>query len=370
MAIYETLGMRRVINAAATLTRLGGSLMPPPVIAAMADAAHSFVDLEELQQRIGERIATLTNNQACYVSCGAAAGIAQAVAGCISGLDPQRIAGFPHVAADAEVLVHAGQRNGYDYAIRQTGAHLVEFGSRNGATAAELAAAITPRTVCIVYFAGAHFAAGAVPLAEALAIAHAHGVPLIVDAAAQIPPISNLWYFSRDLGVDLAIFSGGKGLRGPQSAGLVLGRADLVAACRANGSPNSTIGRPMKVGKEELAGMLAAVEWSLAQDEAALLAHYEAIVAFWIAGLANLPGVCAWRGYPSEAGQPHGRAIVTFAQPCPLDRDAVMAALFADDPAVAVNPYGTDAIALNPQTIAPGEEALVLDALYRILQPL
>lgn len=367
MGIYEELGVRRVINAAATLTRLGGSRMPPPVVAAMADAAGWFVDLEELQLRVGARIAAATGNAACYVSCGAAAGIVHAVAACIAGSDPQRIAGFPAVAANAEVIVHHSQRNGYDYAIRQTGARIVEVGSRDGTTADELAAAITPRTVCILYFAGAHFAAGALPLPEAIAVAKAHGVPLIVDAAAQIPPIANLWRFTRELGADLAIFSGGKGLRGPQSAGLVLGRADLVAACRANGSPHHSIGRPMKVGKEELAGMLAAVEWSLAQDEEALLAQYEAIVAGWIAGVADLPGVSAWRSFPSEAGQPHGRAVVRIDPASGTTRDAVVAALLAGDPAVAVHSHGADAIVLNPQTIEPGEETLVLDALRRAI---
>src|SRR5207302_2135557 len=131
----------------------------------------------------------------------------------------------------------------------------------------ELEAAITPRTACVLYFAGAHYATGALPLADVVAVAHEHNVPVLVDAAAQIPPIANLWHFTRELGADIAIFSGGKGLRGPQSSGLVLGRREIVEACRANGSPNHSVGRPMKVGKEELLGLLAAVEWSLAQDE-------------------------------------------------------------------------------------------------------
>ena len=174
--------------------------------------------------------------------------------------------------------MHRCQRNGYDYAARQTGARLVEIGMAHATQPWELDAALTARTACVLYFAGAHYAVGALPLPEVIAAAHAHGVPVLVDAAAQIPPVTNLWHFTRDLGADIAIFSGGKGLRGPQSSGLVLGRADLVAACHANGNPNSAIGRPMKVGKEEMAGILAAVEWSLAQDETAILAGYEATV--------------------------------------------------------------------------------------------
>jgi L-seryl-tRNA(Ser) seleniumtransferase len=368
MTSYKDLGIKPLINAAATLTRLGGSRMPPPVVEAMACASRAFVDLPELQARVGARIAELTQNQACYVASGAAAGITLATAACIAGADPASIAGFPQLdGRKSQVIVHRCQRNGYDYAIRQTGARLVEIGMAQATQRWELEAAITPQTACVVYFAGEHFARGALPLPEVIEIAHAHGVPVLVDAAAQIPPIANLWRFTAEVGADVAIFSGGKGLRGPQSAGLVLGRPDLIAACQANGNPNSSIGRPMKVGKEELMGMLAAVEWSLAQDEPALIAGYEMMVRDWIAGLQGIAGVTATRGYPNEAGQPFGRAIVRFDSDCGWERDQIVAALLAGDPAVAVGAIDADCIALNPQTIEPGQAELVLAALRRVL---
>src|SRR5205085_3494596 len=155
--------------------------------------------------------------------------------------------------------------------------------------AADLEAALSPRTACVLYFAGAHYVDGALPLDRVVGIAHARNIPVLVDAAAQVPPIASLWHFTRELDADAAIFSGGKGLRGPQSSGLVLGRRAIVEACQANGSPHHSLGRPMKVGKEELLGTLAAVEWSLEQDEVAVLASYEAIVLRWIDGLADLP---------------------------------------------------------------------------------
>ena len=369
MVIYEELGIKPIINAAATLTRLGGSRMPSVVVEAMAVGARAFVDLLELQARVGARIAELTQNEACYIASGAAAGVALATAACITGEEPAAIASFPHLDGRKDaVIVHRCQRNGYDYAIRQTGARLVEIGLAQSTQRWELEAAITPQTACVVYFAGEHFARGALPLPEVIEVAHAHDVPVVVDAAAQIPPIANLWRFTRELGADVAIFSGGKGLRGPQSTGLVLGRADLVAGCRANGNPNSSIGRPMKVGKEELLGILAAVEWSLAQDEPAQIAAYEAMVQFWIAGLQSIAGITVTRGYPNEAGQPFGRAIVRFDPTCSLTRDQVVAALLAGDPAVAVGVVDVDCIALNPQTVEPGEAELVLEALRRILQ--
>lgn len=166
------------------------------------------------------------------------------------------------------------------------------------------------------------------------------------------------------MGADAAIFSGGKGLRGPQSSGLVLGRRAIIDGCRAHGSPNHAIGRGMKVGKEEL----AAVEWSLAQDKPALLRAYEATVAAWLRGLADLPGVVVERGYPSEAGQPHGRAIVTLGPASGWTRGELVTALWAGEPRIAVGVVGADSLALNPQTLAPGEDVIVLDALLHHLR--
>jgi uncharacterized pyridoxal phosphate-dependent enzyme len=369
MGVYDDLGVRRVINASATLTRLGGSLMPPVVVAAMGEAAGSFVELPELQTRVGERIAALTRNEAAYVSSGAAAGIVLTVATCIAGTDPVKMGAFPYLDGidRTEVVVHRSQRNGYDYAARQTGARLIEVGP----TTDDLAAAITERTACVLWFAGAALAAGALPLEEVVAIAHAKGVPVMVDAAAQIPPIANLWRFTTDVGADAAIFSGGKGLRGPQSSGLVLGKQWVIDGCAANGAPNHSLGRPMKVGKEEMCGLLAALEWSLAQDEPATIERYEKTVSFWIDGLQDLPGVTAERVFPSEAGQPHARAVVRFAPPFPLSRDEVAASLWERSPRIAVSTGGlgvpADAIALNPQTIEPGEEAVVLEALREVV---
>jgi L-seryl-tRNA(Ser) seleniumtransferase len=219
----------------------------------------------------------------------------------------------------------------------------------------------------VLYFAGAHFASGALPLEEVIEESHAARVRVLVDAAAQIPPMRNLWYFTRELGADAAIFSGGKALRGPQSSGLVLGRRELVEVCASNGPPNHSLGRPMKVGKEELLGILAAIEWSLEQDEERLLASYEAIVQGWIAGLHGLPGVRIERGFPSEAGQPHARTLVRLGPDCRLTRGDLVRVLWDRSPRIAVGEVGDDAIALNPQTLEPGEDKLVLDALLDVL---
>jgi len=345
---YEELGIRPVINAAATLTALGGSRLAPPVAAAMAEAGRNLIDLPALQTAVGRRLADLTGNEAGHVSSGAWAGIVQCVAACLVGADPERARALPSLDGldRTEVVVFPSQRKGYEEAIRVTGARITDR--------------VGPRTACVLWFAGARFSEGAPSLEEVVRDA---GVPVIVDAAAQIPPISSLWHYTKELGADAVIFSGGKGLRGPQSTGMVLGRQEIIAGCRANSSPNYGVGRGMKVGKEELMGLLAAVEWSLARDEKALLAEYEVVVTRWIDGLADLPGVAAERGYPSEAGQPHSRAIVHIGPRCA----AVVAALKAHNPSIAVGAIDDETIALNPQTLDEGEDAVVLAALRHYL---
>jgi L-seryl-tRNA(Ser) seleniumtransferase len=365
--LYEELGLPKVINAAATLTRLGGSRMPDEVVAAMREASQYFISLDEMQIKVGEKIAELTQNEAAYVSSGAAGGITLAVAACIAGTDPVKINSFPYLTGieKNEVIIIKTQRNGYDYAARLTGAKIVE----PEPTLEALDAAINEHTACVLWFAG-NLANGSPDIKDAIAVTHAKGVPFIVDAAAQIPPISNLWYFTKDLGADIAIFSGGKGLRGPQSSGLILGRADLVHAARLNGPPNSTIGRPMKVGKEELAGALSAVNYSLNVDEVALMERYETVVHGWIEDLTRLKGLKVERIFPSEAGQPMPRAKVSIGPETGTTRDAVIERMREGSVRVEVNVDTEDANAfyLNPQTLDPGEEEIVTKRLIEAVQ--
>ena len=174
MSLYDELGVRPVVNANATLTKLGGSLMPAEVLQAMQAAAASFVDLHQLQRTVGDRIAELTHNEAAYVSSGAAAGLALATAACITGADPDLLHRFPNLdGLPHEVVVHRTQRNGYDYAVRQTGARLVEIGSADGTSTADLEAALSERTAAVFWFHGALATPGDVPLQEVIAIAHA-----------------------------------------------------------------------------------------------------------------------------------------------------------------------------------------------------
>ncbi len=371
MSILTTLGVRRVINADARLTRLGGSLMPPQVRAAMEDAAASYVDMYELQAAVGRRLAELTRNEAAFVSTGAAAGLFLATLACMVGDDPERIARLPSLeGCRDELIIHTAHRIPYDLAVRQAGARLVTIGSAQQTTPQELEAAIGPRTAGVLFVAGAHLAQGALPLPEVVAIAHAHGLPVIVDAAAQLPPPENLWRFTSEQGADLAIFSGGKDLAGPQASGLVLGRAELVAACAAHAAPNQRMGRPMKVGKEEMAGLLAAVELYLSQDHAARIARFEQIVAAWVDALDDGDGVRAHRQFPNEAGQPTPRAVITLDPArCGLTGAELRRRLWESDPRIAVAAAGEQGISLTPDTLEPGEELLVVEQIRRALKP-
>lgn len=366
VSIYQELGITPIINASATLTKLGGSRMPEEVLAAMQAAAGAFVDLPLLQTRVGDRIAALTRNDAAFVASGAAGGIVLAVATLMAAPnDPDPMA-YPLLKgiSKTEAIVFASQRNGYDFAIVQTGASIVACDD----SPESFEAAINERTACLVWFAGA-LAAKSPPLEDVVVIARRHNVPILVDAAAQIPPVSNLWHYTKVLGCQGVVFSGGKGLRGPQSAGLVLGTRELIAGCRRLSSPTQGIGRPLKVGKEELAGMLAAVQYTLDQDEAAILEGYEVIVQTWIGALAGIAGVTTERGFPSEAGQPHARAIVRLDAGFGKTRDQVVDDLRTGDIWIEVGVLADEpnAIALNPQTVTRQEADIVAVRLRQVL---
>ena len=392
MNIYKRLGIRTVINGNATLTRLGGSIMPPEVVAAMADAAKHFVDIIDLQKRVGEEIAKLTHNEAAYVSCGAAAGLTLSTAACITGLDaakreklplslsppvgavsnrthapsPGRDSFQPHTMKN-EIIVHRHGRVGYDFAVRQVGVAFVEIGDENGTSAAELENAITEKTAAIFYFANPDREHLWVPYQEAIAIAKRHDVPLIVDAAAQLPPPENLWRFT-EMGADLALFSGGKGLCGPQSSGLIVGKKSLIEAIAFNGPPHPFIGRGMKVGKEEMVGLLAAVEWYLNQDHEELQQSYEDQVTYYAEVFADTQGVTVHRSFPSEAGQPMPRTEIRFDEEhLGITRNEILQQLAEGEPAIDIAGAGANGVLINGQTLMPAEVEIIAQRLKEIL---
>jgi L-seryl-tRNA(Ser) seleniumtransferase len=334
----------------------------------MVEASRHFVNIDELQEKAGQRIAEWTHNEAAYISNGAAAGMVLSTAACITGLDPAKRAVLPFTGdLPNEVIIHQRGRVGYAFAIRQAGGKLVEIGAPVGASTADLEAAINERTVAIFVFYNDNFMDGQVPLQEQIAIAKRRGIRVIVDAAAQLPPVENLWRFTQ-MGADLVLFSGGKGLCGPQSSGLILGRRDLIQACAFNACPRPFIGRPMKAGKEEIIGLMAAVRWYLDLDHEQIMKTYEDQVAWIISKFSEVQSVTAKRSFPSEAGQPMPRAELIFDElRLGISRDEILSRLFNGTPAISLAPAGEYGIYINPQTLQPGQEAIIVQRIQETI---
>jgi L-seryl-tRNA(Ser) seleniumtransferase len=262
--IYERLGVRPVINAVGTLTTLGGTLMPVEVKQAMEEASRQFVHIHELQEAVGRRLAELTGAEAAFVTAGGSAALCLATCAVTAGSDPKQMDRLPDLTGmKNELLIQKAHRNVFDHAFRMVGVKLIEVQTED-----DVQAAVSPQTAAFA-FVQSHLTMGhTIALPRMIELAHAAGVPLILDAAAELPPAENLSAFVK-MGADLVAFSGGKNLRGPQASGLLLGRQDLIAAAYANSSPHAHFARIAKVGKEEIVGLLAAVELYLKQDHQA-----------------------------------------------------------------------------------------------------
>jgi L-seryl-tRNA(Ser) seleniumtransferase len=366
MGVYEELGIKRLINAWGPMTVVGGSRMRPEVIAAMAEAAPAFVSLPDLQAKVGARIADLIGVEGCYVAGGCAAGLAIATAACVAGMDKARIQTLPDTTGmKRQVVMPRCHRNGYDMAIRQVGVDLIEIGNARGFADWELDKAIGPDTSAVVYVYARWTFDLPLTLAQTVKIAHARGVPVIVDGAAEVPPFRNLRGLS-ETGADLVVISGGKGIMGPQNTGLVLGRPDLIAACAANSSPNHSLGRSMKVAKEELVGIWKAVELFVRQDHGAIDRRWNEQVDGVIRAFANVSGVKAVKDEaPYTEGIPVAKLIVDPAVAGKSAAD-IASALLEGEPAIKVNQQ-KDWVSVNPQFLEPGEDAAIVERLRAIL---
>jgi L-seryl-tRNA(Ser) seleniumtransferase len=394
MGVYSDLGVRTVINGAGTLTRLGGSRMAPAVLAAMAEAAASFVHLDELQAQAGEVIAEVTGAEAGYVVTGAAAGLTLGVAACVAGFDVAKMDRLPDTAGmKNEVVVQRGHRNSYDHAIRAAGVTFVEVGylgypGAGGTYPWQIEAAITERTAAVA--CPILPTPGTVPLPQVCEIAHAHGVPVIVDAAAELPPRANLRRFIAE-GADLVVFSGGKAIGGPQASGILAGRRELIASVALQhqdmdvrpetwgkrwllaegtiqGVPHQGFGRAMKVGREEVVGLITALRRFVAGDDDEDLARWNDQLDHIADGLSGVPGIKL-------------RQHVTAAKPVPqllieLDEEQLgftaydaANALLDGEPSIAIGQSRAEFGVLNliPQSLDESEIEIVGARLRQVL---
>jgi D-glucosaminate-6-phosphate ammonia-lyase len=394
---YRQRGVRTLINAKGPATRLSGGIMRPEVVAAMAEAAGHCVDMAELEAHASEVIAGITGAEAGYVASGAAACLLLATAACVAGLDPGRMARLPDTTGmKNEIVIVRSQRNFYDHAVRAAGIRLIEVGlpdryagaGLRDAEAWEIADAITDRTAAVFYVADP-FARP--PLREVIAVAHAAAVPVIVDAAAQLPPQANLRNFIAE-GADLVAFSGGKAINGPQATGILCGRRDLVMAAalqhldldilweqwappprlidkaRLKGVPQHGIGRTAKVGKEQIIGLLTALELFVAEGDAARHHRWRALAEILMAGLDGLAGATpAITGIDTIEDVPAVELLM--AKGSAMSALELVIALQNGTPPIAADPTLCDRgiVTFNPVCLQPGEPELIAAAIRRVL---
>ncbi|MEX1125088.1 MAG: hypothetical protein WEE53_05430 [Acidimicrobiia bacterium] len=370
MATYESLGVLPLINANGTMTALGGSKMPTQVLAAMEQASQHFVDMFELQRAVSEQIASLTRNEGALVVAGASAGLLVSSLAAMTGTDMRAVARLEEHGGDGldhnEIIMHRAHRIPGDNVITLAGASIVEIGNVMETEMWELEGAITERTAALVYIAGSHLQEGALPLTDVTATLGPMGIPVIVDAAAQLPPRDNLWRYTEE-GADMVLFSGGKELRGPQTSGLILGRRDWIDACAVHIGPLPRLARPAKVGKEEMVGLLTALEIWMEEDLDARLRRIEEVTAWWVDYFGDVPGVVVTREYPGESGRPLPRALLRWPAELGLSATKVSQLARTGDPGIDLAVAGPGSIWLSAEVLDPGEEALVATRIREIL---
>ena len=357
---YAKLGVTKIINAAGTYTALTASIMPPSVQEAVARAAKSPVRLEELQTAAGAYLARQLRCEAAMVTAGAASALTLATAACMTRGNDTAIRDIPTDIGSLknEVIIQKAHRSGYDHAIRNCGTRFVQV-----ETMQEYEAAFNGRTVMAHFFNAAE--GGQIGREEWLRVAHSHGVPCLNDAAADVPPVSNLWNYTQ-MGFDLVAFSGGKGMRGPQNAGLLLGKKELIAAAARNNNPfGDSIGRGMKVAKEQIVGMVAAVDWFLSQTDAGMETEFRRRAERIAARLKSIPTLESKIVIPNTAANAIPHLLIRYDQSrVKLAPRAVAAELRKGTPSIELHP-GTGS---KPGAGLPTDENTIVVGVW-MLQP-
>jgi len=359
--VYTRLGVRPVINGVGTVTVLGGSIMPPEVVRAMEEASRYFVQLPELEKKVSARLAGLLGAPAAMITAGAASAITVATAACVARGDPAKVRRLPDTTGlPNEIVQQKSHRSGYEAQMLLVGTKIVWV-----ETAEELERAISDRTA-MMFFLNKADPEGQIKRHEWIRVGRQRGIPTFNDAAADVPPASRLGEYVKE-GFDLVAFSGGKGLLGPQCSGLLLGRENLIEAGRLAINPHGGIGRGMKVGKEEMIGLLAAVERYLKVDHAAERKELEDRAAHVIQALAKARGVKAERHMPEIANQVPHVAIEWEEGARKLTAKQVVAQLAEGDPPIMVSQRGPGRLVVSMWMLRPGEHKIVARRLAEVL---
>ncbi len=353
---FKELGVRTFINAAGTYTAMTGSLMHEEVLAAIQYASKEFVLLDELQDRVGERIASLVQCEAAMVTSGAASAITLATAGVLTGLDEKKVVALPRLEGTGmktDVIMQKSHAIAYDHALKNTGVNVIQVETR-----AELEKAITDKTA-LMFFVNFCNPDGKIQAEEFVQIAKKYKIPTLNDCAADVPPVENLWKYTK-MGFDAVCFSGGKGIHGPQSAGLLLGRKDIVAAARLNAPPRgNTIGRGMKVNKEEVLGMLAALELYLTRNHEQDWKLWESQIAHIHGAVQSVPGVTAKIDVPAIANHVPTLNMSWDVKKVKVSGDELKDILRKGHPSIEVAGGGANSISITTWVLIPGQERIV-----------
>jgi uncharacterized pyridoxal phosphate-dependent enzyme len=363
---YDELGVTTVINCQGTMTMLGGSVLRPELEAVMAMAGRHFVNIPELEVAAGKRIAEmlkLPEGYGALVTSGAAAAIQSGLAGILTGDNEKLIQQLPDLTGmKSEVIIQKTHRNPFDHQLRSTGIKLIEVETRD-----ELRQAVNDRTA-MMHFSNFANAAGQIKVDEWVKLAKQYNVPCMNDAAADTPPVSHLWDYT-NMGYDLVTFSGGKAMRGPQCAGLLVGRTDLVAYALLNNSPHEdTLGRSQKVGKEEIIGMVKALELYLKEDHDALAREWQDSLDRISRELTKVPGVSTSFFVPDIANHvPHMQ--ITWDSRVSVEPKQVSKLLRGSKPVIVIGGgEGKPGLSMCSFMLQPGEDKIVAERLAHILK--
>jgi D-glucosaminate-6-phosphate ammonia-lyase len=369
--VYEQLGVTPLINARGNNTVLGGSTPSARVRRAILEAEGSYVDMQQLLDRSGAAIASLVGAEAAYVTCGAAAALALGTAACIAGADPDRIARLPDTHGLPNiVLIQAGHHYHYEHVVTLPGATLVEVGDARGTTADQLTAALAGNVATVLFPAHLDGAPGTLRLEEVLSIAHAHGTPVLVDAAGRVYPLDRFHSYTR-AGADLVAF-GAKYLGALNASGILCGRRDLVDAAALHGfigfetlSWGKSFGRPLKVDRQTIVAVVTALREWLETDHDARIAGYEKRLQAMASELEGAPGV-SLSIVRDEGASPRVLRVALDPEHARTDAAGLAEALLAGSPAIAVG-RGADAITINPVTLREADDGLVVSRLGALL---
>src|SRR5262245_26193460 len=364
---FKELNVRPFINGAGTFTTLTASLMWPEVVDAMIYASKQFVPLNDLHDGVGKHIAELIGCEAAMVTSGAAAALTVGTAACLTGKNQEFIKRIPDLSGmKSEVIIQKSHRYGYDHAVRNCGIKMIEVESEE-----DLEKAVNERTAMMLFFNDAD-PRGKIKIAEFVALGKKHKIPTFNDAAADVPPTENLSKYTK-LGFDRVTYSGGKGMRGPQSAGLLLGRQDLIEAARLNCSPNSdSVGRGMKVNKEEMLGMMVAVEIYLKRDAEAEWKEWDRRAKLITGGLSKVAAIKTEIHVPPIANHVPTVRLTWEKAALPLTADEARKQLREGKPSIEIAPGSSPAkaetqeIGVGVWQMQPGEAEIVARRLQEV----